>query len=168
MASSQPPRRRRLDSGEEQQPRGGCLVVGALLGIAAGVVIVFFVVPPALRWFESAETVPYGETYDAEARILSVTETARVNDEFHVHLDLQSNRTWDLDESAWTLGVSTQDDDIQALPPDPGIPETSFEFELGEPRELLLRFSATDRADAEMELLHLDDPRVTFELQPGE
>lgn len=141
---------------------------GAALGIIVGVIFTFFLLPPLLEMFATATTVPYGEVYEAEARRLQVVSAERVDDEFHVELQVRSNRTWDVTIADWELEISTQSSRIEPLPPQPAIPETSLDFPLGEERTLLLRFPAPFRVDAEMLRLHLSEPWLTFELQPGE
>jgi hypothetical protein len=166
MPSSKERSRRRLDEKPDPGPRAGCLVVGALLGIAAGAVVAFWGVPWVVNTFYGQSTVAYGEIYDQEARRIQVVDASRVDDEFHVELLVRSNRTWDVTHESWRLEISTQSARIDALPPDPEIPETSQDFLLGEERTLLLRFSATTRVDAEPVKLHLADPFLAFELQP--
>lgn len=167
--SSTPERpRRRLDTKKDPGPRGGCLLTGAILGIIVGLTFAFYGLPPILRSIYGETTVAYGETYNEDARQMTVLRSERVEDEFEVEMRIRSNRTWDVDYDHWSLEISGHDDWIEALPPDPARPETGMDFPLGEERILLLRFPAPADAAAEPLELHLTDPRLGFELQPGE
>ncbi len=139
---------------------------GAVLGIIAGIMVAVYALPPILRSIYGEEELAYREAYDAEGRRIEVTAVERIDGVFFVHLDVRTNQTWTMTEDDWQLEVTTQDDWLAALAPDPGVPETSFELSLAETRRLVLRFKAPNRVDAEPVALHLSDPRLGFALRP--
>lgn len=137
---------------------------GAVLGIIAGIMIALYALPPILRSIYGEQTVSAGSVYEAEGKRIEVVAVAREGDTFEARLMVRSSQTWDIDQDDWQLEVSTADDWIRAMPADPALPDTTFAFELGEERVLLLRFPAPGRVDARAVALHLASPRLKFEL----
>lgn len=137
---------------------------GAVLGILVGVMFALYGLPPILRAIYGPETVAAGETYQGDAKSLTVTSLEQTGGEYRVELQARTNRTWEVTPETWQLEVEGRDEWVPALAPDSGQPETAFDFELGEERTLLLRFPVPEDG-GEPQVLHLDDPRVRFELQ---
>ncbi|MDZ7729273.1 MAG: hypothetical protein U5Q44_14395 [Dehalococcoidia bacterium] len=165
MSEQRPRARRRIEEAGQRRPLPvGCMAWGAVLGILVGVMFALYGLPPILRAIYGPETVAAGETYQGDAKSLTVTGVAQAGGEYRVELQARTNRTWDLTGETWQLEVEGQDEWIPALAADPDQAETSFDFELGEERMLLLRFPVPD-GGGEPQVLHLDDPRVRFELQ---
>jgi len=139
---------------------------GGVLGIIAGVMVALYALPPILRSFYGEEGVDYGAAYSADGRHIEVVAVSRDMDVIIVRLTVRSNQLWSTTEEDWQLEVTGLDDWLPALPPDPSIPETSFELELATERTLVLRFSAPGAEVADAAELHLADPRVAFSLAP--
>src|SRR5690606_12598321 len=98
--------------------------------------------PPILRAIYGEEDVAAGETYDGDGRVLRVLSVERQDDPalFVVTMEALTSKSWDLETPGIKLEVTTQDEWIEALPPDPSQPDTSFDFTLGQQRVLELRF----------------------------
>jgi hypothetical protein len=160
------PRRRRLQTEEKRNLPIGCMAWGGVLGILVGIMFALYAMPPILRSIYGPEKVASGETYNADAKQITVVDVTRDGDLFLVTLDFRTNKTFETEPADWKLEVATQDDWLEALPPDSAQPDTSLDFELGRERTLVLRFNAPERVDAEPVALHLADPRVRFALQP--
>ena len=160
-------RRRRLDEpGRDGGNRSGCLMLGAVLGVLVGIMFALYGLPPILRAIYGEETIAAGETYEGDGRVIRVVSVDRVTEPelYLVTLAITSNKTWDVGRETFQLEISTQDEWIPAMEAD-GRAETSFDFVLGEPRELLLQFEAPLRVDARPVELHVTDPRLAFELE---
>ena len=158
--------RRRLE--QETTPRRlpiGCMAWGAALGIIVGIMVALYALPPILRSIYGEKTIAHGEVYEADGKRIEVVSAARDGDQLVVLLRLRSNQAWATNEDDWQLEVSTQDDWLPALEPDPKVPGTDFALELAEERILVLRFVAPERTDAEPAELHLRSPRVGFRLR---
>jgi hypothetical protein len=138
---------------------------GAILGVIAGIMFALYGLPPILRAIYGEESVAAGETYDKDAKSLAIESVERADDLFVVTLTATTNKTWNLEPDGIKLEISTQDEWIELLPPEAGLPETSLRFVLGEARTLVLRFAAPARVDARPLALHFADPRVRFELE---
>lgn len=160
------PQRRRLATEEKRSLPVGCMAWGGVLGILVGIMFALYAMPPILRSIYGPEEVAFEQTYSADAKQATVTDIVREGDLVLVTLDFRTNKTFDTTAEDWKLEVATQDDWLEALPPDPALPDTSLDFELGRARTLVLRFPAPERTDAEPVALHLADPRVRFALQP--
>lgn len=159
------PRRRRLNEPDDHGNRTGCLFLGAVLGIIVGIMFALYGLPPILRAIYGEESVAAGETYDKDARVIAVQSVERTDGTFVVTMAATTNKTWDLQPQGVKLEITTQDEWLELLPLDPLAPETSLDFELGQPRALVLRFAAPPRADAVPVAVHFADPRVRFELE---
>ncbi len=123
--------------------------------------------PPILRSIYGEKVVAAGETYEGDGRVIRVVSVERASDpeRYLVTLDVTTNKTWDLQPDDFNLEISTQKDWIPALPPDASDPDTSLDFTLGQERTLLLVFEAPQRVDAKPERLHLEHPRLKFDLE---
>lgn len=143
---------------------------GAVLGILVGVMFALYGLPPILRSIYGPTTVEHAETYEGDAKSIVVTGVTRDGDDYLVELQASTNSTWNIAASDWQLEVDGNDDWIPAEEPSSSEPGTDLDFELGEERTLLLRFSPDGDGEAgEARVLHLDDPRLRFELQaPGD
>lgn len=167
MTTNSPTARRRLDQPEETGNRAGCLFLGAVLGIIVGIMFALYGLPPILRSIYGEESVAMGATFDGDGRVIRVVDVTRSAEpaRFLVTISAETAKSWDLGPGDAKLEISTQDEWVEALPPDPADPRTSFDFVLGQEREMLLRFPAPTRVDAEPVALHLAHPRVRFDLQ---
>jgi hypothetical protein len=159
-----PSRRRRLEQPEEQGNRSGCLFLGAILGVIVGIMFALYGLPPILRAIYGEESVAAGRTYDKDAKSLTVGSVERLDDAFVVTMAATTNKTWQLEPDGIKLEITTQDEWLELLPPDPARPDTSLDFVRGEARTLVLRFPAPARVDTRPVALHFADPRVRFEL----
>ncbi len=166
MTSEPQPRRRRLEEQEEAGNRSGCLLLGAVLGIIVGIMFALYGLPPILRSIYGEKTVAAGETYEGDGRSIRVVSVERTTDpdRYRVTLDVTTNKTWDLQPDDFNLEISTAKDWTPALPPGDD-PDTSLDFTLGVERTLLLVFEAPQRVDAKPEKLHLEHPRLKFDLE---
>lgn len=167
MTSSPAVRRRRLDQPEQEPVGKGCLVAGAVLGILAGALLAFFGYPWVLRTFFAEEVVAPGGVYEGDAKILRLLgydfdPDTRI---LEVRLSVRTNKTWRPKAENFFVDVRGERHPVEALPPDPAIPETSLQFPLGQERTLLLRFRLPKR-DSVPEAIRLADPSVRFELNP--
>jgi hypothetical protein len=158
-------RRRRLEEPQERGNRSGCLFLGAILGIIVGIMFALYGLPPILRAIYGEDSVAAGSTYDQNAKTLTVESVERLEGQFVVTMAATTNKTWDLEPHGIKLEISTQDEWLELLPPDPSQPGTSLDFVLGQPRTLVLHFAAPTRVDARPVALHFADPRVRFELE---
>jgi len=139
---------------------------GGVLGIIAGVMVALYALPPILRSFYGEEKIAYGAVYSADGRRIEVAAIEQELDLIILRLTVRSNQLWSTTEEDWQLEVSGIDDWLPALPPDPSVPETSFELELAAERTLVLRFAAPGIDVADAAELHLANPRVAFALAP--
>ena len=160
---------------EDREGRRGCLLIGAILGVGIGTLVALFVVPPLLNHYFGTGDIELGTTYREDGNALTVREAERVPGDdgelypgtFEVVLDVTAGSPWAPTPSTFELEL-TDGTRLQALDPEPARPETSFVFELAEPRELVLRFPGVERRDVEPDVLHVSDPEVRLHLQPGE
>ncbi|MCS7294998.1 MAG: hypothetical protein RMK15_07265 [Chloroflexota bacterium] len=167
MTGSPNVRRRRLDQAEQEPVGKGCLVAGAVLGVLVGAVLAFFGYPWVLRTFFAEEVVAPGGVYEGDAKVLRLLgyEFDPETRILEVRLSVRTNKTWRPSPDNFYVDVRGERHPVQALPPDPALPDTSLRFQLGEERTLLLRFRLPAR-DAVPEAIRLADPSVRFELSP--
>lgn len=166
---TEPPtvRRRRLDQPEEQSVGRGCLVAGAVLGVIVGALVAFFGYPWVLRTFFAEEVVAPGGVFEGDAKVLRLLRYERDEESrvLNVWLSVRTNKTWRPGPENFYLSVRGERHPVEALPPDPALPETTLEFQLGQERTLLLRFPLPN-PDAVPEAVRLAEPSIRFELPP--
>lgn len=169
--------RRRLDVKDPAETAGrtGCLALGAVLGIAAGVVVALFIMPRVFDHYFGVSDIFIGETYDNDGKVITLESLKRIPDaegreypgQFEAVLHITARKAWPLAPSDWELELTTGAR-LDAIAPDPAVPDSSLDLPLGDERRVVLRFPGTDRRDAVPEVLHLGLPKVRFHLEERE
>jgi len=159
-----PHRRPVAPAAEDTSGRTGCVILGAVLGVVAGALFAFYGLPPILRSFYGETKVAYGETYTGDAKEIRVELVEAGGGQVRVTLAVLTNKTWEPNPAAFRLELSTGGDWIEAAAPEPSIPETSFDFDLGVSRTLVLVFPLPAGSSASPKALHLSDPLVSLSL----
>jgi hypothetical protein len=180
--------RRRVEAGRggDSGGRSGCLLTGALLGIVVGATFAFYGLPPILRHFYGERHVA-GETYDGEAKTVSVTYTGTSPDPaidaaqaffpalsgtpgsgVYVTLNVLTNKTWNPRLTDFSLQFTGPGDWVQA-DASAGIDNAAgrLQFPLTVETVVVFHFPKPIDAGAVPRYLHLADPLIRFELPPG-
>ncbi len=173
-------RRRRLSHESEVGPEGrrGCVTIGAILGILLGTVLGIFVLPGVLDSFLAGEEIEAGDAYAGEARVIKVAAVVSGDDAVlredgttasgtRIELDVTSRKTWEIEPQFFQLELTSGGDWLEAAEAVSAIPDSSFGFELGESRPLVLQFEH-GRGRGEPLYLHLSDPSIRLELTTSE
>ena len=171
---AQPVRRRLQSAGDaDTKGRNGCLVTGAILGIIFGLTFAFYGLPPILRHYYGEEKVATGEAFVDGQRSISVASIAAQSPGFGEDLEafiIEVRTTgFPVDEpraGRFRLEIEGMEGWL-APAAGSGPPTGDFGLAEGE-RAIILRFvvPSTNPAVAKPVALHLEDPRVKFDLVP--
>lgn len=162
--------RRKLAAATPQDTKGrsGCIITGAVFGIIFGLTFAFYGLPPILRHYYGEKHVAAGEAWVSGERRLEVADV-------HIGPDTADGSTKQV------VFVTVERSGFDEGEPRPGrfrlevdgvenwlSPIAQTPAESTNAAAVMLRFdlpAGLDAAGVRPEALHLDDPRVRFELR---
>lgn len=150
------------------------MTAGAVVGVLLGVVLGIFVLPGILDSFLAGDEIATGGTYSGDARVISVVDVRSGDDVVlledgsttegtRIELNVLSRKTWLIEAVFFQLELDGRNEWVEALGAVEALPDSSFEFALGESRTLILQFEH-ELTDGEPISLHLSDPSIRMEL----
>ncbi len=142
---------------------------GAALGVLAGVLIALFVVPPIFDRYFGVADIELGHEYGGEGVRMGVTSAGAAADDpgrFNIVLAIAENDGWCPTASDFRLElVGRVSIGGAQLTPDPASCRGSGPLEA---ETLTVSFPAGVHSADELHILHIEDPKVRFWLQPAE
>jgi len=120
--------------------------------------------PPILRSLYGETKIAVGGTYTGDAKEIRIELVEASRGQVQVTLEALTNKTWEPKPADFRLELSTGGDWIKAAEPEPNVPETRLDFDLGVGRALVLVFPLPERSTGSPRALHISDPPVRIAL----